>query len=203
MNIEEQFSFIETIEVFNGHFTHPLLHLKRMKDTLEEMGATGPKLPVLTDEIIPSDMKKEKVKCRILYNTESYEISYSKYSPKHPQFLKLVYTDDIDYHLKYADRSELISLLKQKENCDDILIVKKGEITDTSYSNVILYDGKQYITPRSFLLNGTRRQLLLSQKTIHEEKITPHDLKRFKSLYLINAMLDLKDNISLPTTHIL
>ena len=203
MNTEDQSTFIETIEVLNGRFTHPLLHQKRMDDTLKEIGSIYHNLPELNDEIVPHDMKNGKVKCRILYNGNSYEISYSRYSPKHPQYLKLVYSDDIDYHLKYANRNKLSSLLLQKENCDDILIVKNGEITDTSYSNIVLYDGCQYITPRSFLLNGTRRQHLISQKLIYQEKLTPDDLMRFKSLYLINAMIDLKDNICLPTNHIL
>lgn len=51
--------------------------------------------------------------------------------------LRLVAADDeLDYHLKYADRSALARLLQRRDDCDEILIVRDGAITDTSYSNV-------------------------------------------------------------------
>ncbi|RZD16057.1 MAG: hypothetical protein EVJ46_07655 [Candidatus Acididesulfobacter guangdongensis] len=75
----------------------------------------------------------------------------------------------------------------------DILIVKKGLITDTSYSNIILYDGKEWVTPESYLLNGVKRRYLLNECIIKEIKVRTADLKNFKKISLINAMLEPHD----------
>ena len=75
----------------------------------------------------------------------------------------------------------------------DILIVKKGLITDTSYSNIILYDGKEWVTPESYLLNGVKRQYLLNGCMIKEIKVRPADLKNYQRVSLINAMLEPHD----------
>ncbi len=109
----------------------------------------------------------------------------------------------IDYHFKYADRTPLLQLLELRGACDDVLIVRHGEITDTSYSNILLFDGTRYVTPRASLLNGTKRRRLLEEGRIEEAAIRPSDLPRFQTLHLINAMLDIEDNISLPVSRIL
>jgi 4-amino-4-deoxychorismate lyase len=75
---------------------------------------------------------------------------------------------------------------------DDILIIKNGFITDTSFSNIAFFDGTQWFTPFTYLLNGTQRQHLLRQGAIVETEITPSDLKQFRYAKLINAMLDLE-----------
>ena len=109
--------------------------------------------------------------------------------------LKLVDGSGIDYTFKYADRDKLIQLQQSKGTCDEILIYQNGRITDTSYSNVVFYDGNQYITPSTYLLNGTKRRYLLERGIIKEQDIGLGDLPRFRYLFLINAMLDLEDNI--------
>ena len=91
-------------------------------------------------------------------------------------------------------------MLRQKDDCDDILIVQSGCITDTSYSNVVLFDGESYYTPDTYLLNGIRRQQLLASGKIKERRITPAMLSHFERLYLINSMLDIADDVSLPVT---
>ena len=80
--------------------------------------------------------------------------------------LKLVTANHIDYRYKSTDRSELNRLTAQKGNCDDIVIVKNGFITDTSFTNLALFDGHQWLTPAHPLLAGTQRALLLEQGKI-------------------------------------
>ena len=69
-------------------------------------------------------------------------------------------------------------------------------ITDTSYSNVVFKDseGKLY-TPCSTLLDGTKRQRLLATDIIQEKEIHVNDIHSFVGLYLINAMIDIEDNL--------
>ena len=63
-------------------------------------------------------------------------------------------------------------------------------MTDASYSNIILFDGKNWITPETYLLNGVKRQFLLHQKVIKEAKVTIDNLHNFSKIALINAMRD-------------
>jgi 4-amino-4-deoxychorismate lyase len=108
----------------------------------------------------------------------------------------------LDYHLKYADRSALARLLQRRDDCDEILIVRDGAITDTSYSNVAFFDGRKYVTPDTFLLNGTRRQYLLGTGVLTECRITPSDLGGFERVVLINAMLGIEDDLAVPIERI-
>jgi 4-amino-4-deoxychorismate lyase len=82
-------------------------------------------------------------------------------------------------------------LFTQRQNHDDILIVKNGLITDTSYSNVAFFDGQLWFTPHQPLLPGTARARLLHEGCLQEAKITLTDLHRFEKCSLINAMLPL------------
>lgn len=75
-------------------------------------------------------------------------------------------------------------------------------ITDTSYSNVAFFDGRKYVTPDTFLLNGTRRQYLLGAGVLTERRITPSDLGGFERVVLINAMLGIEDDLAVPIERI-
>lgn len=80
-----------------------------------------------------------------------------------------------------------------KGEADDVLIVKNGCITDTTFSNVALFDGTQWCTPDTYLLNGTCRQRLIQDGLLVEKRIGPKDLSDYKYIRPINAMLDLED----------
>ena len=129
------------------------------------------------------------------------EISFERYTAGKVSSLKLIEAP-IDYPFKFADRKTLNTLLAQKDDCDEILITRNGLITDTSYSNVVFNKGDQYFTPKNPLLNGTKRQKLLREGRIREKEIVVDALGQYERVYLINAMLDLGDNISLPVDYI-
>jgi 4-amino-4-deoxychorismate lyase len=95
------------------------------------------------------------------------------------------------------------NLLAKKENCDDILIINNGRVTDTSYCNVVFSDGEKFLTSSTPLLRGTKREKLIREKIIKEEEITLKDLRLFKKAILINAMIDIDDNIEVSTENII
>jgi len=70
-----------------------------------------------------------------------------------------------------------------------VIITKDGFITDSSVANLVFKRKDKWLTPFTYLLNGTQRQFLLDQKIIEEEKITINDLHRYEKVKLINAML--------------
>ncbi len=147
---------------------------------------------------IPTYASQGLFKCRVLYSYDIQQIDFVRYEKKQIQSLKLVYDNHIDYRYKYADRSGIAALFAQREDCDDILIVKKGEITDTSYCNIIFYDGHRWVTPMHPLLKGIQRQKLLDEHLITATDIGEADLNNYTCFKLINALNEMPEAPALP-----
>lgn len=192
--------FLETICIVNGKVQNEQAHAERIQQTAAYHRFTAPPLPDM-GKMIPKELIEGKVKCRIIYHTTIERISFEIYQPKQIRTLKLV-EGSPDYAYKFADRTVLLELLKEKGDCDEILIIRNGLITDTSYSNVVLSKGDCFYTPRTFLLNGTKRQQLLLTGRISERDISADSLGDYDRIYLINAMLDIEDEVSLPLSSI-
>ena len=79
--------------------------------------------------------------------------------------------------------------LKKKE-ADDILIIKNELVTDTSIANIAFFDGKKWLTPKTPLLKGVTRTRLLDNSEIFEADIHFRELKKYKKVALLNAMID-------------
>ena len=105
--------------------------------------------------------------------------------------MKLVEDNEIDYSFKSTDRACLNSLAAQKGDCDEVLIVKNGLLTDTSFTNVAVFDGERWLTPKHPLLLGTKRASLLERQVIKEADISVETLMNAQKVSLINAMIDL------------
>jgi len=135
-----------------------------------------------------------KYKCRILYSSENLEISIAPYTPRKIASVRLVFDDDIDYSHKYTDRTELDRLFARRGDADMILIVNKGRITDTTFSNVALFDGADWIVPDTYLLPGTMRQYLLDTGMVRPSPVSPEDLHRYEKISFINALLELGES---------
>lgn len=192
--------FLETICILHGEIQNRQYHEERMQRTAAHFGFNTPKLSDLP-ALLPDKLQDTKVKCRIIYHKTIQEVSFESYLLKKITSLKLIEAS-VDYSFKFADRKQLNALLAQKGDYDEILITRNGLITDTSYSNVVFSNGEQYFTPESPLLNGTKRQKLLREGIIAERIIHRDSLPEYDCIYLINAMLDIEDGISLPVYNI-
>ena len=140
---------------------------------------------------IPPEFAQGKVKLRIRYNQQDRNFHFEHYQFQKIQSLQLVYTMELDYQYKYSQREKLETLFAKRGNCDDVLIVREGWITDSSYANVVFFDGKDWWTPKNPLLEGTCRARLLAQGIIKEAELGVEDIKNFKGLKLVNALRDL------------
>ena len=190
-------SFSEVIKICNGRIFNLPAHIERMNFTLQSFfGSTIPFS--LNDEHIPLEFREGLVKCRIVYSLENLEIEYSHYIFREINSLKIIHDNSINYSFKYAERRAFDRLMAQKENCDDILVVKNGLVTDTSFTNVVFESDKGLFTPSTYLLPGTKRQTLLKERVIKEKVIRIEDIEDYRKLYLINAMMGITDNISIP-----
>ncbi len=187
------FRLLETVKVKNSLLQNVGYHNERLNRSKRELyGSTGD-INLERAVRIPENLTADVYKCRIVYSTDIYSVSFERYTPRKINSLKLVECNDIDYRYKYAERTKHDELLKSKGDCDEILIVKNGLITDTSFSNIIFFDGYKWITPSYPLLKGTKRQQLLDDDKIIEVSVTPADLSKFQYAKLINAMVDIED----------
>lgn len=183
--------FLETICIKNGAVKNLSIHLERMRATAQKFHFTAPKLPDL-ESLAKQLFGAEKIKCSVIYREKIEYVNLSVYTPRNISSLKLVEAE-LDYSSKFADRTELNKLLELKEDCDEVLITKNGQITDVSFANVVFENRDGLFTPDTPLLNGTKRQILLKKGVISELNISVDNLHTFNKLYLINAMLDMED----------
>ncbi|MBN1925234.1 MAG: aminotransferase class IV [Prolixibacteraceae bacterium] len=181
---------IESIRIENRQLHHIELHNARFNVAREKLfGLTN---PIKLEDIIniPSTIGEERYKCRVITDGKNIEYEIILYTQRIIKSLKVVYNDHIDYSIKFEDRSSINSLFKIRGKCDDILIIKHNNITDSSAANILLYDGSEWLTPTTPLLNGVQRRFLLNQGIIKEKKITISDLLNFQKIKLVNAMID-------------
>lgn len=201
-NKNTNITFLETICIHNGTLLNTERHLSRMRQTAQHFGFSAPILPSL-QTLLPEHLRNKKVKCRIVYNKRIEEITFEEYTPRNISSLKLIEKTSLDYRFKFSDRKPLQELVSLKHPCDEILITQNGCITDTSYSNVVFRKENIFFTPDTYLLNGTKRQKLLQHGRIIEQRITTENIRTFETIYLINALLDIEDAVSLPCENII
>lgn len=181
---------IESIKLMDGKFCNLFYHEQRMIHSLNTLCGIEEELNLeefLSELDVPA---KGLYKCRMEYDETSRQVEFLPYTPRAVRSLKIVENDRISYELKYKDRKSIDKLFERREGCDDILIVKKGNITDCSYANVVFRKGKTWYTPYSALLKGTMRQKLLDTGKIQAEEIQLTDIKSFDSCKPINAMME-------------
>lgn len=185
------YPFFESIKVSEGIVFLWEQHLQRMNNTLLHHGASSLN-KVLLERTLKGIPHQGLYKLRLLYNADSaFTIEYIPYQKKRITHLTLIQDDDIVYDYKYTDRSGILKHISPDRPSEEIIFIKKGLVTDTSYANLAFYDGKHWITPLQPLLDGIKRKHLLSQGLLTEKNIKVEDLAGFQQVSLINAMLDL------------
>lgn len=183
---------IETIKCLDGRLWNLKFHQRRFDLAHKKCFAGSEGISLRAAIEIPEGCKTGLFKCRVLYSEKIEKVEFLPHSYRSVKSLKLVEDNEIDYHLKFADRERLTSLFNQRDNCDDILIVKNGYITDSYTANTVFWDGTTWWTPDTPLLPGTQRARLLEEGKIKVCRITPGDLLKYTKVGLINAMQDLE-----------
>ena len=177
--------FIETIRAENGRLFHLDYHQRRLDRTREAFGIT--RSYPLSELLDPP--KEGLIRCRVLYDAEQIDIMYLPYVVKQFRALQAVIDDEIVYDYKYANRTALDYDYEEHGDADDVVIVKNGLLTDTSIANIALYDGKQWVTPKTPLLRGTTRERLLEEGKLVEADIPLTELERYSRCAIMNAMV--------------
>lgn len=180
--------FIETIRLEHGEMQLVQFHQNRMNRTVFEAFGILNEFSLAHHIYVPDHACSGTFKCRIVYDTQIRQVTFTPYERKEIRSLQVVFNDQIDYHLKKENRSDLNRLIELRNKCDDILIVKNGFITDTWFCNVVFETKTELITPDTPLLNGVMREYLIDTCQIKPATIRIEDLNRFKKVHLINAM---------------
>jgi 4-amino-4-deoxychorismate lyase len=179
---------IETIRVENRQIYNLKYHQERLNNTRKQLWNFEKQLDLEKRIAIPESLTSERYKLRIAYRQEIEDIRWEAYIPRPVNSIQLVYDDQISYSYKYDQRDHLTQLYGQRENADEILIVKNRMITDAYFYNVAFYDGAQWYTPDTPLLPGTQRAFLLETGQIQCRSISLESLSDFTTVRLFNAL---------------
>ena len=174
----------------DGKFYNLFYHEQRMKHSLQIL--FGSNKAIELEKFLRQNRHPETglFKCRIVYDDVSREVTFTPYGPGKVKRVKVVEDDEISYEHKFSDRRDLDRLFGLRDDCDDVLIISKGLVTDCSYSNIVFRKGNYWYTPQSALLKGTMRQSLIDKNKIQAREIRKKDIRSFDTFRIINAMLE-------------
>lgn len=188
------YPLFETVAIIEGKAQNLALHQARYERSLQQFYGKQDVTVFQLAEIIEkhtallAQQDTTLYRCRLDYNAHHVQTYCVPYQRKIYRTFQPVVCDDIDYDLKYAQREKLNQLLLQKGDCDEIIIIKQGLVTDCSIGNLIFKQGNQWVTPDTPLLAGTQRQKLLQENKIQTRRIYAEDLATFSEIRLINAL---------------
>lgn len=185
-------SWIESIRYEDGVFHLEDYHERRILHTLETVGL-APKFRL--EEVlkgVQGPAGSGRYKFRMVYDQNILSHGFSHYEFRQIRSLKLVQEDDMEYETKKEDRSKLEGLMGRRGECDDIVIVRKGVVTDASYANLVFRRGAEWVTPVQPLLRGVMRQFLLDRHQVKEEVILAGEIRSYDGCKLVNAMMGME-----------
>lgn len=182
--------FIESIKLQDGKFYRVALHQIRVDKVFADFYPAVKPIN-LAELLMKSDFPETGVhKCRIVFDSEVQFLEYIPYVRREIKSLKLVETDMETLPYKIEDRTKLNIAFAKREACDDVLMVRNNLITDTSYSNIALFDGENWITPKNPLLFGVNRAQLVAENKLIQKDIKVSELFNFQLIRLFNAMIE-------------
>ncbi|KQS23804.1 aminotransferase class IV [Dyadobacter sp. Leaf189] len=181
---------IETICVENRKLKNLAYHEARLNKTRKKLWGYTDHWNLAEMLEIPETVSDEMHKCRLAYSKEIDNIKWEPQTLRTVKSIRRVYSDTVDYSYKYDKREELNTLFAQRKESDEILIIKNGWVTDAYYYNVAFSDGKDWFTPTTCLLPGTKRAYLLDQGIIREREISETDIFSYNTVRLFNAMIN-------------
>ncbi|WP_173021382.1 aminotransferase class IV [Lewinella sp. W8] len=202
MSTRNQQSLLESIRIVDGKA--PLLDFHQRRVTRSRK-LIFPKCPSFNLSSVIGELdlpKKGTYKLRVVYGVGLEKQELIPYNVVPVQSVRLVNADEVRYGQKFLNRTGIRKCLEKKGDCDDILMIQRGHLTDASYANVALYDGKFWYTPAWPLLRGCRREKLIAEGQLRPTVIRDRDLKHFKEIKLINAMLPWEQAPTLPVSAI-
>ncbi len=182
--------FLETIKINNGRRINLDGHSRRMNYCRNRHFHEIRNIDLRDHIKVPSSFKKNIVKCRVTYGRKIERVVFEKYHFRQPTSFKIVEGNHLNYQYKAADRSALHELYENRGNCDDIIIIKDGLLTDSYYANLAFLKNGKWYTPTAPLLAGTQRKKLLDNGTLIAADINLATLQEYESFRIYNALTE-------------
>jgi para-aminobenzoate synthetase/4-amino-4-deoxychorismate lyase len=194
------FQLLETMLWEDGEIFLLERHLKRLADSAEYFGFAV-NLETIRDHL--RDLRTEgSSRIRLLLNKDgTFEVGRSVLSAprtagdSRPCLLAMakqpVDSGDVFLYHKTTNRSVYEKAKADFPDADDVLLFnERGEVTESCIANVVVeLDGRKVTPPVSCgLLAGTFRDELIAKGEIEERIVTLADLKRAKTVWLINSV---------------
>ena len=181
--------FFESIRIKDGIAENLGFHQFRVNKTLKAFDASNHsvELASIVDELtLPAE---GLYKLRISYDLNgNYQSAFTAYQYKQIQNFALVDIKGQGYDYKFSNRDWINEALALSGK-DEIMMHDGGLIKDCSYTNIVFYDGVNWYTPATPLLEGTQRAKLIEAGVIQPKALYVQDIPNFKKFKCINAMM--------------
>ena len=175
--------FLETVLVKNGYAPFLHLHNRRMNLTRKKFSLGLNPLEIK----LPNIPDNNTYRLRIKYEKSIESIELISYCQNKKSRVVAV-NSDISYSYKYVNRDVFDGLLAKYSEYDDLLIVKKGVVTDTTIANVAFFNGKKWLTPSNPLLKGTTRSRLIASGFLIPKRIKIGEIYSYSHIGFLNAL---------------
>jgi para-aminobenzoate synthetase/4-amino-4-deoxychorismate lyase len=195
----EKFDLLETIALRDGEFSLLDRHLDRARDSARYFGFRWSDRDVSRVlEDVCDGHRSGNWRVRLISGrngqarAEARALGETSAAPRSVRFASRA-IDDRDplvYH-KTTARSRYDLELERCAPCDDVIFWnERGEITESTIANVVVFsDGKYWTPPREAgLLAGTCRDELILRGELFERTITKEELTKAGSFFLINSV---------------
>lgn len=181
--------FIESIRLLNGTVENVKYHQARINETFA-FYFEG-KAPISLQQIIDSNQPPENglFKLRIVYAETLEKIEYLPYqAPFFRKFQCFRIPDDFIYRFKFANRIFFENISKKIE--PDVLpvLIQKGLVTDSTFTNLVFKRGDKWFTPKTPLLQGVQLQIMTETFPVNKVEIRETEIETFDAIYPINAL---------------
>lgn len=131
---------------------------------------------------------KSFFKAKVIYDLHQIEVLFEDYVPKKINSFLMIGCDTIEYRHKYHNRTLLNHLLSQQGDCDEIIIIKQGFVSDCTIGNLLFLKNGVWYTPDTPLLKGTQRAFLLDSGCVQERRIFGNQVFDYEKIMMVNAL---------------
>ena len=187
--------FIESICIKDGLVRNLTVHQSRVDRTFNAFAASEKPIDLFVSVghlVIPGT---GWYKLRVTYDLAGNQAAeLIPYQMKSISKFGLIDIQGKTYEFKYANRDWINEAL-EASGMDEIIMHDAGLIKDTSYANLVFYDGMGWHTPEAPLLEGTQRGKLIQEGIIQTKSLYLEDLAKYTKFKCINALMGWEDAI--------
>ena len=193
----------ENIKFFKGRFWRLPYHESRMRKSIEEVWGSHFTINLRRDLVVPLDIGDGFYVCTIVYDTLILDIQYSPQALKPIKSLRLIELESsFDYPYKYINRSSMEDAFAKRKEADDVLLVRRGEILETTAANVALLQAGKWYTPARPLMEGTQRNFLIDQEKIIPRVIKSANLNSYEKIKVFNSLIEWDEAVEIEISDI-